>query len=71
MDEDNVYSTLKEIYSNLEERGYDPMKQIVGYLISGDLGYISSYKKSRSKISKLDRNKIIEIMFKEYMKWDI
>ncbi len=68
MDEDNVYSTLKEIYSNLEERGYDPMKQIVGYLISGDLGYISSYKKSRSKISKLDRNKIIEIMFKEYMK---
>ena len=68
MDEDNVYNTLKEIYSNLEERGYDPMKQIVGYLISGDLGYISSYKKSRSKISKLDRNKIIEIMFKEYMK---
>ena len=68
MDEDNVYSTLKEIYSNLEERGYDPMKQIVGYLISGDLGYISSYKKSRSKISKLDRNKIVEIMFKEYMK---
>ena len=68
MDEDNVYNILKEIYSNLEERGYDPMKQIVGYLISGDLGYISSYKKSRSKISKLDRNKIIEIMFTEYMK---
>lgn len=68
MDEWNVYNTLKEIYSNLEERGYDPTKQIVGYLISGDLGYISSYKKSRSKISKLDRNKIIEIMFKEYMK---
>lgn len=68
MDEENVYNTLKEIYSNLEERGYDPTKQIVGYLISGDLGYISSYKKSRSKISKLDRNKIIEIMFKEYMK---
>lgn len=73
MDEDNVYNklvynTLKEIYSNLEERGYDPTKQIVGYLISGDLGYISSYKKSRSKISKLDRNKIIEIMFKEYIK---
>lgn len=68
MDEDNVYNTLKEIYFNLEERGYDPTKQIVGYLISGDLGYISSYKKSRSKISKLDRNKIVEIMFKEYIK---
>ena len=68
MDEDNIYKTLKEIYFNLEERGYDPTKQIVGYLISGDLGYISSYKKSRSKISKLDRNKIVEIMFKEYIK---
>ena len=71
MDEDNIYKTLKEIYFNLEERGYDPTKQIVGYLISGDLGYISSYKKSRSKISKLDRNKIVEIMLKEYIKWDI
>lgn len=71
MDEDNIYEVLKEIYINLEERGYNPTKQIVGYLISGDLGYISSYKKSRSKISKLDRNKIVEIMFKEYIKWDI
>ena len=68
MDEDNIYEVLKEIYINLEERGYNPTKQIVGYLISGDLGYISSYKKSRSKISKLDRNKIVEIMFKEYIK---
>lgn len=71
MDEGNVHSTLKEVYVNLEERGYDPIKQLVGYLISGDLGYISSYKKSRSKISKLDRNKIVEIMLKEYIKWDI
>ena len=68
MDEDNIYEVLKEIYINLEERGYNPTKQIVWYLISGDLGYISSYKKSRSKISKLDRNKIVEIMFKEYIK---
>jgi len=71
MDDGNIYKILKEIYINLEERGYDPTKQIVGYLLSGDLGYISSYKRSRSKISKLDRNKIVEIMFKEYMKWDI
>ncbi len=68
MDDGNIYKILKEIYINLEERGYDPTKQIVGYLLSGDLGYISSYKRSRSKISKLDRNKIVEIMFKEYMK---
>ena len=68
MDDDNIHKVLKEVYVNLEERGYDPTKQIVGYLLSGDLGYISSYKRSRSKISKLDRNKIVEIMFKEYMK---
>lgn len=68
MDDGNIYKILKEVYINLEERGYDPTKQIVGYLLSGDLGYISSYKRSRSKISKLDRNKIVEIMFKEYMK---
>ena len=63
-----IESTIKDVYDALEERGYNPTKQIVGYLISGDLGYISSYKKSRSKISKLDRNKIVEIMFKEYIK---
>ena len=64
MDDCNIYKILKEIYIKLKERGYDPTKQIVGYLLSGDLGYISSYKRSRSKISKLDRNKIVEIMFK-------
>ena len=48
--------------SLLEERGYNPINQIVGYLISGDPGYISSYKDARNKIQKIDRSKIIEIL---------
>ena len=58
--------TLKEVYDSLEERGYNPTNQIVGYLISGDPGYISSYKNARSKMLDLDRAKIVEILLKEF-----
>ncbi len=59
---------LKEVYQALEERGYNPVNQIVGYLISGDPGYISSYGDARSKIQTIDRAKIVEILFKEFQK---
>ena len=60
--------TLKEVYNALEERGYDPINQIIGYLISGDPGYISSYKDARNKIQEIDRAKIVEILLKEFYK---
>lgn len=63
-----VKKTLNEIYDALEERGYNPINQLVGYLISGDPGYISSYKDSRKKITSLDRTKIIETLLKDYIK---
>lgn len=69
-----VRKTLMEVYSALEERGYNPVNQIVGYLISGDPGYISSYKDARNKILELDRAKIVEILLKEFQKvnkWNI
>ncbi len=59
---------LGEVYSSLEERGYNPSNQIVGYLISGDPGYISSYQDARSKIQEIDRAKIIEILLDEFRK---
>ena len=62
-----ISSTLKEIYDALAERGYNPINQIVGYLISGDPGYISSYKECRNKISKLDRSMILEVILKRYL----
>lgn len=60
--------TLKEVYDALEERGYNPVNQIVGYLISGDPGYISSYKDARNKIQEIDRAKIVEILLVEFQK---
>lgn len=57
---------LKEVYESLTERGYNPINQIVGYLISGDPGYISSYGDARSKIQTIDRAKIVEILLREF-----
>lgn len=74
MNTELVRATLKEVYEALEERGYNPSNQIVGYLISGDPGYISSYKDARSKIQEIDRAKIVEILLNEFQennKWDI
>ena len=63
-----VQKTLNEIYDALEERGYNPINQIVGYILSGDAGYISSYKDSRKKILSLDRAKIVETLLKNHIK---
>ena len=63
-----VQKTLKEVYASLEERGYNPTNQIVGYLISGDPGYISSYKNARNIIQEVDRAKIVEILLSEFQK---
>ena len=59
---------LNEVYVALKERGYNPNNQIIGYLISGDPGYISSYKDARSKIQEIDRAKIVEILLEECQK---
>lgn len=59
---------LSEVYASLEERGYNPTNQIVGYLISGDPGYISSYQDARNKIQEIDRAKIVEILLNEFQK---
>lgn len=65
--DENISITLKEVVMNLEERGYNPINQIVGYLVSGDPGYISNHKESRNMITKFDRTKIIEVLLKEFI----
>ena len=62
-----VKETIKEVVIALKERGYNPINQLVGYLMSGDPGYISNYKEARNKIMKFDRSKILEIIIKEYL----
>lgn len=66
---DNVLvdQTLKDVYDALLEKGYNPINQIVGYLMSGDPGYISSYNESRKKICKLERTQIIEVLLRNYL----
>ena len=62
-----VSEVVKDVATILEDRGYNPVNQIVGYLMSGDPGYISSYKEARSKITNFDRTKILEILVEEFL----
>lgn len=63
-----IKETLEFVVEALSERGYNPINQLVGYIISGDLGYISSYKEARNRISKIDRTELIEVLLKYYLK---
>ena len=62
-----ISTTLKEVLDALKERGYNPINQIVGYLISGDPGYISNFKDSRNKILEFDRAEVMAIILEEYL----
>lgn len=66
--EELVKETLTNVLEALEERGYNPINQLVGYIISGDLGYISSYKEARNRIAKIDRTVLVETLLKNYLK---
>lgn len=60
-----VIDTIKEVSKLLEEKGYDSVNQIVGYLISEDPGYISNYKDARKKLTKIDRTRILEVIIRK------
>ncbi len=68
VDKELAKKTIDDVYKALSERGYNPTAQIVGYLISGDPGYISSYKEARLKIRSLDRAKIVEVLLEKFRK---
>ena len=65
--DNNTRRTLIKICEDLQERGYNPVKQIVAYLVSGDPGYISSYKECRSRILEFKREDILELMLSKYI----
>ena len=58
---------LKNVYDALKEKGYNPINQLVGYLISGDPSYITSYNGARALLRKLERDEIIEEVIKSYL----
>ena len=66
-----IKDTLNSAIIALEEKGYNPINQLVGYIISGDLGYISSYKETINRIDKLDILILVEFLLKFYIKLDI
>lgn len=62
-----VTQILAEVYTALSEKGYNPVNQIVGYVMSGDPTYITSYKNARSLIMKAERDEIIEVLLENYI----
>lgn len=63
-----VKEVLNIVYNAMAEKGYNPVNQIVGYIMSGDPTYITSYKGARSMIMKVERDELVEELLKEYIK---
>ncbi len=61
---------LKEVYNDLKEKGYNPINQIVGYILSGDPTYITNHNGARNLIRKIERDELLEKMVKEYIDID-
>lgn len=61
-----VREIIKEVYDALKLKGYDPVSQMVGYILSGDPTYITSYNGARSLITKVERDELLEEFVKEY-----
>ena len=62
-----IYNILTTVYQALEEKGYNPINQIVGYLLSEDPIYITNYNNARSLICKLDRDELLQELVKHYL----
>ncbi len=60
--------TMRNVMEILRKRGYNPINQIVGYFMSGDPGYITSYEGARSMMMQFDRSKLLEVLVKEVVK---
>lgn len=58
---------LIEVYQALKEKGYNPISQLVGYIMSGDPTYITSHKNARGLITRVERDEIIEELFRDYL----
>lgn len=64
----NVKDVLDIVYNAMAEKGYNPVNQIVGYIMSGDPTYITSYKSARSMIMKVERDELVEELLRAYIK---
>ena len=67
-DEKDAAAIINTVYEAMKEKGYNPINQLVGYLLSGDPTYITSYKNARTIIRKLERDELIEELVRAYLK---
>ncbi|MTI48972.1 IreB family regulatory phosphoprotein [Sporosalibacterium faouarense] len=71
VEKDNVNEAkeiITSVYKALEEKGYKPINQMIGYILSGDPTYITSYNNARSIIRKLERDELLEELLKSYLR---
>ena len=65
--EDEIRSILTSVYNSLREKGYNPINQIVGYILSEDPTYITNHNNARTLIRKLDRDELLQVLLKSYL----
>ncbi|MGT2683360.1 IreB family regulatory phosphoprotein [Streptococcus hillyeri] len=63
-----ISETLTSVYRSLDEKGYNPINQIVGYVLSGDPAYVPRYNDARNQIRKYERDEIVEELVRYYLK---
>ena len=63
-----VRELIKTVYNALEEKGYNPVSQMTGYILSGDPTYITSYNNARSIVMKIERDELVEEILNHYLK---
>ena len=66
-DREQMRLILREVFDALNEKGYNPINQIVGYLLTEDPTYITNYNNARTKICKLDRDELLQALVKHYL----
>ena len=66
-DKENMRRILRNVYEALTEKGYNPINEIVGYLLTEDPTYITNYNNARSMICKIDRDELMQVLVREYL----
>ena len=66
-EENTAETIIRQASAAMEEKGYNPVNQLVGYLLSGDPAYVTSYKEARSLIRKLERDELLEELVRSYL----
>ena len=66
-EKEQMRQVLRDVFDALNEKGYNPINQIVGYLLTEDPTYITNYNNARSKICKIDRDELLQVLVKNYL----